>query len=86
MVWREIKYDILIHMDLDVKLSEQAVLLGGHYIPDLPRSKLLQVNKAVAVGKHSISKYKFEPVRNIIDIYHSESGIRNLWGSSDNID
>ena len=76
---REVRLDILRFLDIKVAFNDSIFLLGAHYIPNLDHCQLMQINKVIAIAKHSISKYKFCPEQSIIDIYESESLIRNLW-------
>ena len=82
LVWKEIKVDILSHVNLNLSLSEQAVLIGMTDCPNASKTQILQVNWAIAIGRHAISKYKFEPVKSAIDMYHGEAALRNLWGEA----
>ena len=83
-IWKELKLDILIHMNLNINISVQTVLLGAHYMSDLSISQILQINRGMAIGKHAISKFKFQPLGNILDVYHREVSFRNLWVSANN--
>ena len=82
LVWKEIKVDILSHVNLNLSLTEQAVLIGMTDCPNASKAQLLRVNWAIAIGRHAISKYKFEPVRSAIDMYRGEAALRNLWGEA----
>ena len=81
VLWKEVKNDILRFMDINVLFNEQMVLLGAHYIQGIDREQLYQINMVFAIAKLAISKYKFDPRRNIVDIYEDEVNIRNLWGT-----
>ena len=75
---------MLIHMNLHVNINVQTVLLGAHYMSDLHNSQILQINRGMAIGKHVISKYKYQPMVNILDMYYREASFRNIWVSSNN--
>ena len=82
MVWKEIKVDILSHINLNVSLTEQAVLIGMTECPNASRAHISHINWAIAIGRLAITKYKFQPVRSAIDIYQGEAAMRNLWGKA----
>ena len=82
MVWKEIKVDILSHINLNVSLTEQAVLIGMTECPNASRAHISHINWAIAIGRLAITKYKSQPVRSAIDIYQGEAAMRNLWGKA----
>ena len=78
MLWVEVQKEIQIYMGTKIAINEKQVLLGA-YSRDLPRRKLLQINWAINVAKLAISKYKYGPNRPILDIYFTDSYMRQLW-------
>ena len=49
------------------------------YPPERGRVKTEKVNQIIALGKLIISKYKYGPQRNIMEIYEAECVIRKIW-------
>ena len=82
VIWHEVQADLLGFMDINIKLTEQIVLLGANYIQNIDQKQLQQINLVIAIAKQAISKYKFDPTRrSIVVIYENEATIRNLWGN-----
>ena len=78
-LWVEIEKDINTYMGKNLRLEIKAIILGPNYIPTLTNKELIQLNHVIAVGKLSISKFKYGPQRNIVEIYKTDSMIRKLW-------
>ena len=77
--WREVSNSILCYMDLKVNLTEKVVLIGAQQIDNISQAQASQINKVIAVAKLTISKFKFSPVKSIIQIFEEEAHLRNIW-------
>ena len=80
-LWLEIEKEVNIYLGKKIKLNQQIVILGPSLIPNLSRRDLLQINHVLAVGKLAISKYKYGPRRDILEIYTTDALVRNVWAS-----
>ena len=80
-LWNDIIKDVRLHLGVNLKLTEATVLLGIQKIDGVCKDSCLKINHAIAIGKVVISKFRYGKMRNIIEIYESESRIRNLWSS-----
>ena len=78
-LWVEIEKDINMYMGKNLRLEIKVIILGPNLIPTLTNIELIQLNHVIAVGKLSISKFKYGPKRNIVEIYKTDSLIRKLW-------
>ena len=78
-LWIEIAKDFLIFSGKQVKLDEKIILLGANLIPNIGKTELFKINQVIAVGKHVVSKFKYGPQRQLLEIYRTETKIRNIW-------
>ena len=78
----EIEKEIQAHTnDVTIKLSEKIALLGATEkdFPRLSQKTLALINKAVIIGKLSISRFKYGKCKNLLETYSHDSKIRSLW-------
>ena len=68
-----------MNRNTSINLSEDFIILGPHDLPMVPSEVLLKINLAIAVGKLSISKFRYGKKRYILEIYETEGRIRHLW-------
>ena len=78
-LWRAIKNDILTHFGINANINEQVVILGPLCLAGIELKQAEKVNQIIALGKMVISKYKYGPQRNIMEIYEAECVIRKIW-------
>ena len=78
-LWRAIKYDILAHLNYNVNFSEKVIILGPLCIDNVRKKHLDKINQIIAVGRMVVSKFKYGPTRNILEIYESECILRKMW-------
>ena len=71
--------DIRIYLDVSLDLTEELVLTGVTQVHGVSLSQLKKINHALAIGKVTISKFKYGKVRNILEIYETECRIRKFW-------
>ena len=78
IIWHEIEKLIAIDTGKRITLNTATALLG--YIPDQPVSKKEWkfINLTILIGKLAISKLKYGPQRNPIEILESEIRMRNI--------
>ena len=79
LLWLEIQRDKQSHLNVSVKLDEKCVILGIVAFADISNSHLNTINQAIAIGKLSISKFRYGKQRNILEIYETDSNLRKLW-------
>ena len=77
-LWNEIKNDILICFNVNIRMSEQIVLFGVLNIEGASRSDVSLINQLLAIGRMSISKFKYGRSRNLIEIYESDCALRKV--------
>ena len=78
-LWIEITKDYFIFSGKQVKLNDKIILLGANLIPNIGKTELIKINQLIAVGKHVISKFKYGPQRHLLEIYQTETKIRDIW-------
>ena len=78
-LWRAIKSDILRHFNINADINERVIILGPLGLTGIEMKQAEKLNQIIAVGKMVISKFKYGPQRNIMEIYETECTIRNLW-------
>ena len=81
-LWKEIEKDLQAHLGTSISISEEMVLLGAVEGIDVEKRKWKITNAAITIGKLTVSKYRYGKVRNILEIYESESSLRQLWRTS----
>ena len=77
-LWNEIKNDIRICFNVNIRMSEQIVLFGVLTIEGASRSDVSLINQLLAIGRMSISKFKYGRSRNLIEIYESDCALRKV--------
>ena len=78
-LWREIQKELQSQLDICIKITEQMVMTGAVRRIFNNRNHFRQVNLAIAIGKVTISKFKYGKKRNIMEIYEKECWMRKLW-------
>ena len=78
-LWTEISKDICAYTGEKVTLDEEKILLGIPQIYGINKVSMDKINLAIAVGKLTISKFKYGKPRNLLEIYENESRLRKLW-------
>ena len=78
-LWKELEKDIRFHLNVTVKLDEQTILLGFLGQNGITKFICEHINVAIAIGKMSISKFRYGKKRNLIEIYETECRLRNIW-------
>ncbi len=77
-LWHEITKDIFSFSGVPVALDEEKILLGVPQINGVSKYTMDKINLVIAVGKLTISKYKYGKPRNILEIYETECYLRNI--------
>ena len=78
-LWYEIEREINRFLGIIIELRKHMVILGIEKNPDISRPDLNKINHAIAIGKMAISKFKYGPNRNLLEIYKTDSKLRELW-------
>ena len=78
-LWTEIQANIRKYLDVSLIIKEEHVLLGITSLIGVNSKTLKIINLALAIGKMVISKFKYGPKRNILEIYETDSKMRKLW-------
>ena len=78
-LWREIEKDINAFLGCSITIKQEEVLLGflGHN--NYEKLVVDTINLALAIGRLSVSKFRYGKQRNIIEIYETERIFRKLW-------
>ena len=77
-LWIEVSTDVLTLTNKTIKLSDRNIILG---VIDRNRFSKIHcdtINHLIAVGKLTISKFKYGPKRNLLEIYETEKLLRKL--------
>ena len=77
-LWHEITKDIFSISGVPVALDESKILLGVPQIRGVSAVIMKKINLVIAVGKLTISKFKYGKPRNILEIYETECHLRNI--------
>ena len=77
-LWEEIKKDLQLVCGRTVNIKEEMVLCGIVRLDGINKIKLEKVNLIIAVGRLTVSKYKYGKMRNILQIYEMEKWLRKL--------
>ena len=77
-LWKEVEKDIQVICGKFIPIKEHMVLCGVPVLAGVNQEVLEQVNHILAVGKLTISKYKYGKVRHIIEIYEMQKCLRNI--------
>ena len=78
-LWNEVQNDIKAHLDISVKLNESHTILGIPAIEGVSKTDVQKINQVIAIGRLTVSKFKYGPNRNIIEIFESECALRKIW-------
>ena len=78
-LWKEIEKDIQAFLGVRIVFDEATVLLGALDIPGVRKTVCNQINHLIAVGKVTVSKFKYGKGRNILEIYETESRVRKIF-------
>ena len=78
-LWNEITKDLNSYLGISVALDEKIVLLGSPRVHAANNLVHTKVNLAIAIGKLTVSKFRYGKPRNIIEIYETEASLRKLW-------
>ena len=62
-----------------LKIGQQMIILGTWSNPNMPIIETTQINYILALGRLAISKYKHEQNVNVIEIYKTDSFVREVW-------
>ena len=79
ILWQEITKDIFSFSGVTISLNEENILLGIPDMPGISKVTLDKINLIIAIGKLTISKFKYGKPRNILEIYENERRLRKLW-------
>ena len=55
------------------------VILGPQSLENLRAKEMYKINQIISLGRMVISKYKYGPTRNIMEIYESDCFLRKVW-------
>ena len=78
-LWNEIQNDIKANLDISIKLNESHIILGIPSVSGLSKTDVRKINQAIAIGRLAVSKFRYGPKRNILEIYESECSLRKIW-------
>ena len=81
-IWAEIRALILTHVDVLIPLTAETILTGVSSLSQSSPADISLINKVVAIGRLTISKYKFNNMVNSLDLLHKELNIRDVWKNS----
>ena len=77
-IWHEISNDIQICFNQRIQISERIALFGIISLENASRHEIKQINQLLAIGRMSISKFKYGRSRNIIEIYKADCALRKV--------
>ena len=77
-LWIEVAAEIDRFLGISVVLTEAMVILGVN-IPHATSTELRKIYHAIAIGKLAVSKFRYGPVRSLLEIYKTDSRMRELW-------
>ena len=77
-IWHEISNDIQICFNQRIQISERIALFGIISLENASRYEIKQINQLLAIGRMSISKFKYGRSRNIIEIYKADCALRKV--------
>ena len=78
-LWQEIQRDIQAFLNVEIKLTQEMVILGVTDYQGTTAEVRKKINWVIAIGKMVISKFKYGKPRNILEIYETDSRHRQLW-------
>ena len=81
-LWNAIQSDIQAHLNKHININERIVIFGPVLITNLGPIKLERINQIITIGKMVISKFKYGPQRNIIEIYETDCALRKIWDNT----
>ena len=77
-VWVEIKHYIMNCFNKNVHMTEQVALFGITDLEGATRSEINQINQLIAIGRMTISKFRYGRSRNLLEIYESDCALRKV--------
>ena len=78
-IWAEIRALILTHLGVLIPLTAETILTGVCALSQSSQTDISLINKVLAIGRLTISKYKFDSNVNSLDLLHKELNIRDVW-------
>ena len=81
-LWNAIQSDIQAHLNKHININERIVIFGPVLITNLGPIELERINQIITIGKMVISKFKYGPQRNIIEIYETDCALRKIWDNT----
>ena len=77
-LWIHIKKDILVETGTSIDITDEIALLGVGITKDINKTQMKTINLLLAIGRLTVSKFRYGKPRNIIHIYETECYIRSL--------
>ena len=77
-MWREIEQLIYQEFSVNIKLTEESIIMGINNVNNIRKNTLKKINEIILIGKMTISKYKYGDRVNIIQLLNHELSIRNF--------
>ena len=77
-IWKEVENIIVALTGRRIKIDNCIALLGSTQEPNIPKKVNTIVNMMILIGKLVISKFKYGPKRNHIEILESEMSMRQI--------
>ena len=81
-LWVEIQKELQSNLSSSFKITEKTVLIGDTGSAATPKKELDKIHKTIAIGKLTVSKYKYGKATDIIALYRTECCIRNIWDAA----
>ena len=78
-LWLEIQTDIQLRFGIPIKFTDKMVITGIVQMDGCSKYLLDKINHLIAIGKLTISKYKYGKKRLLLAIYETECNIRNIF-------
>ena len=78
-LWREVRVLLQSVHGIKVKhITEKEVILGYTENKDLKHKEVMKINLLLAIGRLTISKFKYGKTRNVLEIWESEVRMRKV--------
>ena len=77
-IWQEIRALVLKNLGFVLNLTPEAILTGVVEAGNIKSHHKLLINQALAIGRYTVSKFKYYKKGNIIDVLHDELALRNV--------
>ena len=81
-LWVEIEKELQSYLNCSIRITEKTVLIGDTGSSGNNRRELNQINKIIAIGKLTVSKFKYGKATDIVALYRAECCIRNIWDTA----